>query len=167
MKLLKVLALVLSVPLVYLWAQVVSTEYSASPGTSVYRANGQFGNELPIASGDTLNEVAARGYDGSNYSASDVVALRMVAAEAFTASAQGTTVQVRTTQTGSITPATVLTVGSNGLSLLTDAAPRTNLTPPSAGTLAWNSGDGELCVSSGTTASTWVQVSSPTAACSS
>jgi hypothetical protein len=47
-----------------------------------------------------------------------------------------------------------------------DAAPRTNITPTAAGELIWNSADAQICVSTGTTASTWVQVSDGTTACS-
>jgi hypothetical protein len=50
-------------------------------------------------------------------------------------------------------------IGSN-------SAPRTNVTPVAAGVLIYNSAGAELCMSTGTLVSTWVKVSSPTAACS-
>jgi hypothetical protein len=49
-------------------------------------------------------------------------------------------------------------IGSN-------AAPRTNVTPVSAGVLIFNSAGVELCMSTGTTVSTWVKVATPTVAC--
>lgn len=47
-----------------------------------------------------------------------------------------------------------------------DAAPRTNITPEEAGDLIWNSADGELCVSTGTVATSWVQAADQSTACS-
>lgn len=48
-----------------------------------------------------------------------------------------------------------------------NAAPRTNVTPAFVGMLIFNSTQNELCISSGTTASTWVKVISTTTACAS
>ena len=53
-------------------------------------------------------------------------------------------------------------------SILQSTAPRSStvgVTPPAAWTLIANTTDNELCVSTGATASTWVRVSTPTAAC--
>lgn len=60
------------------------------------------------------------------------------------------------TITGSLTP-------SGAMVVYTSTAPRSatvGVTPPAAGALIYNSTDKELCMSTGTTASTWVQVSS-------
>ena len=67
------------------------------------------------------------------------------------------TVSGTTTLTGALT--------TNGtLSLQVSTAPRSSdanvaIVPPAAGSLVYNSTDKELCVSSGTTASTWIEVS--------
>lgn len=66
---------------------------------------------------------------------------------------------------GELTASTVTLSGY--LSLMVDPAPRTNITPGRAGSLIWNSSDLELCVSTGTAASTWVQAADGTSACSS
>lgn len=47
--------------------------------------------------------------------------------------------------------------------LPTDVAPRTNVTPAYAGQLIFNSADLEVCVSTGTSASTWTNVEDGTA----
>lgn len=56
---------------------------------------------------------------------------------------------------------------SGAFRLRLDAAPRTNITPGAIGELIVNTGatPDELCFSTGTTVSTWVQVSTPTLAC--
>lgn len=52
------------------------------------------------------------------------------------------------------------------LGLLSDSAPRTNITPVAAGALIYNSADKEVCVSTGTTKTTWTTIASTTNACS-
>lgn len=49
--------------------------------------------------------------------------------------------------------------------LPTNATPRSSVTPTAAGELIWNSGSSEVCVSTGTTMTTWVQVADGTTAC--
>lgn len=62
------------------------------------------------------------------------------------------------TVSGSFTP-------SGAMVVYTSTAPRSatvGVTPPSAGSLIFNSTDGELCLSTGVTKNTWVRVSSET-----
>lgn len=46
-----------------------------------------------------------------------------------------------------------------------NSAPRTNVTPTRAGELVFNTTANELCMSTGSVASSWVKVSTPSAAC--
>jgi hypothetical protein len=150
-----------------------AAESQLNPATSwgdslirVQRGRGHPGDKISLISGDVINGLAGRGYNGSAFTTSDAISLEFQASESWTSTANGTMLLIKTTPVTTATAATSLTVSSAGLGLLSDAAPRTNLTPLSAGTIVWNSADGQLCVSSGTTATTWVQVSSPTVACS-
>lgn len=67
--------------------------------------------------------------------------------------------------TGSIVGSTA-TISSRFV-MPSNSAPRTNVTPVGAGQLIFNSSQNELCVSSGSTASTWVKVTSTITACGS
>lgn len=58
-----------------------------------------------------------------------------------------------------------ITVSGGTITLLSDSAPRTNITPAAAGALIWNSSDNEVCVSSSTNKSSWVLVTSTSTAC--
>jgi hypothetical protein len=113
-----------------------------------------------------MNGLAGRGYNGSAFTTTSGISLELQASEDWTATANGTKFVFKTTPVTTATSAASLTVSSSGLSLLTNAAPRTNLTPLAAGTLVWNSADGQLCVSTGTVATSWVQVADGTTACS-
>ena len=58
------------------------------------------------------------------------------------------------------------TITLTGLPALpSDSAPRTNITPTVAGQLIYNSADKEVCFSTGTAATTWVQIRSASTAC--
>jgi hypothetical protein len=150
-----------------------AAESQLNPSTSwgdsvirVQRGRGHPGDKATIQSGDVINGLAGRGYNGSAFTTSDGISLELQASEAWTSTANGTKLLIKTTPVTTATAATSLTVSSAGLGLLSDAAPRTNLTPLSAGTLVWNSADNQLCISTGTTVSTWVQVADGTTACS-
>lgn len=143
------------------------TVYGSRPGLTVRRANGHEGFEGPVLSGDKVNGIYGRGYNGSAFTTSDSASVEIQATEDWTSTANGSKVVVTATQATEATAATVLQIGANGLTLLSDAAPRTNLTPLAAGTLVWNSGDDELCVSTGTVATSWVLVADGSTACSS
>lgn len=144
----------------------ITDSYGTSPGSLIRRARGHDGDKTVLASGDVLNGVYGRGYTGTAFTTANNAAIELQTSQAWTPSANGTKVIVKTTQTGGTSQAAVLTITNNGLTLLSDAAPRTNLTPPAVGTLVWNSADGQLCVSTGTAVNSWVQVADGTTACS-
>jgi hypothetical protein len=139
---------------------------SNKPGSCVLRSRGHAQGREHLYSGDTLNGIYGRGYGASAFATANGVSLELQASEDWTAAAQGTKMVVYTTPKQSTMAALVLTVDGAGLQLLSNAAPRTNLTPQVAGTLVWNSADAQLCVSTGTTVTSWVQVSDGSTACS-
>lgn len=150
-------------------AEDLMTVYGDSgtkPGRCVLRARGHAQGTDHVYSGDALNGMYARGYNGSAFTTANGASIEIQASEDWTTTANGTKFVFYTTPKQSTTAAAVLTVNGAGLQLLTNAAPRTNLTPSAAGTLVWNSADGQLCVSTGTVATSWVQVADGTTACS-
>ena len=140
--------------------------YGTKPISQYQRARGQFGFQEHVYTNDVLNGIYGWGYGTSSFGTTEDANISIQAAENFTSTAHGTKVVIQTTPLTTATEATSLTVTSAGLGLLSNAAPRTNLTPPAAGYLVWNSADAQLCVSTGTTATTWVQVADGTTACS-
>jgi len=132
----------------------------------VNRGNGHPGDKRAVASGDIFTGLSGRGWNGTGWTTSSAVSLELQASEAWTSTANGTKIVFKTTPVTTATSAASLTVSSSGLNLLTNAAPRTNLTPLAAGALVWNSADNQLCVSTGTATNSWVQVADGTTACS-
>lgn len=140
--------------------------YSTKPLSQYQRARGQFGFQEHVYTNDVLNGVYGWGYGASAFGTTEDGNISLQAAENFTNTAHGTKIVFQTTPLTTAAEATSLTVTSTGLGLLNDAAPRTNLTPPAAGYLVWNSADKQLCVSTGTAVNSWVQVADGTTACS-
>lgn len=71
------------------------------------------------------------------------------------------------TLTGNVTASGTLTANQANLSMQVSTAPLTSSTVicTSSGTIVWNSTDKQVCVSSGTNKTTFVSISTPTAAC--
>lgn len=147
--------LALLLPLVYLGAQTVSTEYSSSPGTRVDRARGQFGNELKILSADVLNSISARGHDGTSYSTADVVVMEFTADGNFSTTSHPTKIIFKTTPANSVTAATVGTFSSDGGFFpysRTEAQLKAS-TPTAVGGMWYDSTNDQFVKSTGTTTS--------------
>lgn len=144
---------------------------SSSPGITVNRARGHSAAPELIQVGDTLSGFYVGGFNGSAFTAQKA-GFKIQATETWSTTANGSkfTVQVTSNTTTTLVDAFVVTGASVsvGVPLFTfaaNAAPRTTLTPTSVGQVVYNSTARELCLSSGTVINSWVQVSSPTAAC--
>ncbi len=85
-----------------------------------------------------------------------IYALTYNAGDAGSNNQASLTITTLTATTENATTITGTNISATGnISIPTDAAPRTNVTPNRAGNLIFNSTDSQLCMSTGTTASTW------------
>lgn len=87
---------------------------NTTPGVTVKRARGHPGDKEHIYSGDILVGLYGYGYGLSDYSSGARSSIELQAAENWTNSAHGSKILFKTTPAGSVTPATVLTIGSDG-----------------------------------------------------
>ncbi len=158
-----------------------SYQYGGStnaPGSTIFRARGHAGDKEHLYTSDILNGVYGYGYDGTNFGTSSRVSIQLQASEAWTTTANGTQILFKVTPVTTTTPVTPMTISGTGVSfttmtvtglfgLRTDAAPRTNITPTAIGQMIVNTGASpdQVCISSGTTASTWVKIADFSTAC--
>ncbi len=94
-----------------------SIEYGSAPGVLISRARGHDKGRDALLSGDVLNGIYGRGYDGSSFTTTDRVAIELQASENWTQSANGTAIVFKTTPAGSTTPVTSFAVEPGGLEL--------------------------------------------------
>lgn len=78
------------------------------------KSNGTFAAPTAVQSGNTMGFVGATGYGATGFGASTTGIMQFVATENFTDTAQGTSMQFRTTPNGSVTKATRMTIEQNG-----------------------------------------------------
>jgi len=98
---------------------VVLDDYGSNPAILARRANNTAASPSATASGDTLLNIIGEGYQTNTNAFTGAVAqIRLVAAEAFTSTAQGTRVGIRTTPVGTISALERLQVTSQGSILL-------------------------------------------------
>ncbi len=71
---------------------------------------------------------------------------------------------VGTTTLGPQTNVTSMTI-SGLFAILQDAAPNANLTPTTTGQLVFDTGSGDVCMSTSATANSWVLIATPTISC--
>lgn len=96
-----------------------STAYGTStntPGSRVNRARGTSRDPEHIYSGDVINGVYGRGYDGVSFGAADDVSIEEQASEDWTTTANGTKVLIKVTAPQTTTPITAMVVTSSGTS---------------------------------------------------
>lgn len=91
---------------------------ATSWGDSVIRVQRGRGHPGPggkeaVKSGDVINGLAGRGYNGSAFTTSDGVSIEFQAAEDWTNSSNGTSIVFKATPNGSTTAQTVLTLGGD------------------------------------------------------
>ena len=79
------------------------------------RALGTLGSPTAVSSGRTIATFGAAGYGDTGFSSTSKGGMRVLGAETWTDSAQGTILHLQTTPTGSTTPATALTVSAAGI----------------------------------------------------
>lgn len=140
----------------------VADAYGGSPTTTYRRTDGTAASKTGVQGGDSLGQVVVQGWTSSGAFTGNAAIIRMSAGENFTNVANGTTVDVFTTPTGTTT-ATIATriQASGGLSVGTQTDPgigslqlngqqfMPNVTTSSAaqtGTVCWTTGTGKLTV---------------------
>lgn len=87
---------------------------SATPGDRIRRARGHDRDKEAILSGDVINGLYGRGYNSAAFPSTDNVTVELQAAEDWTTTANGTKVLIKTTPTGTATPATAMTIDDDG-----------------------------------------------------
>lgn len=138
---------------------------TTTPGQRIRRGRGHDRDKESLQSGDIIQGIYGRGYNGSAFTTSDRISIELQTNEAWTTTANGTQILFKVTPITTATPATVGQIDGNGafLKVYTSTAPRTALAMGSltfaVGTLVFNSTDSELCVATGTVQTSFIQVS--------
>lgn len=148
---------------------------SDAVGVTAKRGRNDFTIKEPLASGDKLFFIGGYGYNGTAFGTSAAAAIEFNATQAWTSNNNGTSVTIKTTPNGSVTPATVATFGQDGslttgrvyFGLQLSTAPKTSTTLifNSTGTLAYNTTDNQLCISTSSNQNSFVVVASFTVTC--
>lgn len=123
------------------------------PGEQINRARGHFKAPSILFSGDIMNGLYGRGYNGSAFTTSNNAAIEFQANETWSTTANGTKILFKTTPVGSVTPATVGTFQSDGGFLpfsRTEAQLKVS-TPTAVGAIYYDSTNKEFVQSTGTT----------------
>lgn len=142
------------------------------PGIQVGRARGQSTSPEHLYTSDIINGIYGFGYDGTVFNTTSRSSIEIQASENWTSTANGTQILFKTTPATTTTAGTALTIGGGNVSvsvpfvLLNSTAPRTtssfaNMTIL-AGAMVFNSTDNEICVATGTTQSTFIEVATGT-----
>lgn len=157
MKNMNLIAMILSFSVIAYPAHAVDIDAygasSATPGDRVNRGRGHDRDKEPILSGDVINGLYGRGYNGSAFTTSDGVSIEMQASQDWTTTANGTKILIKTTPAGSTTAATVGTFQSDGGFLpfsRTEAQLKVS-TPTATGAIYYDSTNKEFVQSTGTT----------------
>ncbi len=98
---------------------ITSSSYVSS-ATSGARFIGQharntYASPLALANNDIIATFGAQGYGATGFSSSAIAYLKILAAEAFTDTAQGTKITIATTPTGTIVPVDAITISNAGV----------------------------------------------------
>ncbi len=169
-------------------------EAQLNPATSwgdalirVQRGRGHPGDKMTILSGDIINGLSGRGYNGTNFTTSDGISLEFQASETWTSTANGSKMLFKVTPDTTATAATIMTITGTGVSvagnissslglvgLYVSTAPRSALAVAaltiSAGSMIWNSTDGQICIATAAVQTSFVLSSTgslaPAIACS-
>nr|HPN32060.1 tail fiber domain-containing protein [bacterium] len=89
---------------------------SAAYGAALQIRRGRGTSDVPsaILTNDVIGGIYAKGHIGTGWGTSNVAAIRMLAAEDFSATNQGTKIDFATTDTGATTRSVKMTIASNG-----------------------------------------------------
>lgn len=90
-------------------------ESTTKPGYSVSRARGHFSGKERLYSGDVINGLYGRGWDGSAFSTSDRISIEMQASETWSSTANGTKMLFKVTPAGTTVPVQVLSLDTGGV----------------------------------------------------
>lgn len=126
---------------------------SVGVGINMRQGKGHNKNREAVASGDTLGFLRGFGYTGSSFPADAGVGIDFEAAEAWTATANGTEIAIKTTAVGATTAREVGTFESDGGFLpfsRTEAQLKVS-TPTAVGAIYYDSTNKEFVQSTGTT----------------
>lgn len=97
--------------------QITGYGNANSSGIRMRRARGTSASPTAVQSGDNLGFVGARGYGASQFAASNTSSIIFQAIENFTNTANGTSIIMNATPTGSVTLAEAMRVASTGVTL--------------------------------------------------
>jgi hypothetical protein len=93
---------------------IFSMRYGGVGGVMAYRANGTVASPTTLTAGDSIGGVAAKGWNGSNWTSSSVGSIYINAAETWTASKSGSYISFNTTPIGSAVSAQVMRISDVG-----------------------------------------------------
>ena len=152
-RLLPFLLLILSSSAKALDPDYIFGDATTKPGYSVFRARGHFAGKERLYSGDVMNGIYGRGWNGSAYSNSDGSAIEIQANETWSTTGNGTKILFKTVPVGSVTSATVGTFQSDGgfLPFSRTEAQLKASTPTAVGALYYDSTNLEIVRSTGIT----------------
>lgn len=87
---------------------------NTKPGRCVIRGRGHAQGKENIYSGDVINGIYGRGYDGTSFQTSNGAAIELQASQDWSTTAHGTKIVFIATPDDSTTPATVWTIDGDG-----------------------------------------------------
>ena len=87
---------------------------SDAVGVTSKRGRNDFTIKETLASGDLLFFIKGYGYNGTSFGTNAAAAIEFNASQAWTSTANGTSITIKTTPNGSVTPSTVATFGQDG-----------------------------------------------------
>jgi hypothetical protein len=95
-------------------ARLAIDAIAGTANVSLRRADGTAASPSAVQNGDVIGSVGAYGYGATGYAAASRASISLSAAENWTDAAQGTSVSISTTPTGSTVAATNLFIGPSG-----------------------------------------------------
>jgi hypothetical protein len=90
------------------------TAYGGTPGFRVWRANGHPQGRRTIKSGDVINSLVGYGFNGTSFTTSGGVAIKLEANQDWSTTANGTKIIFETTPDGSTSAAEVMSIDDDG-----------------------------------------------------
>lgn len=114
-KTLRLLLLFVASPILGAQDEYSFGDSSTQPGHRVFRARDHYASPSRILSGDVLNGIYARGYNGTGFTTSDRSAIEIQASEDWTTTANGTSIVFKITPEGSTTPQNMFTIDWTGI----------------------------------------------------
>lgn len=129
---------------------IMSTGYGGGGYFLGRRANGTYAGPTIVTTGNVIAQFGGGGYGGTQMTTTARGAMRVLANEGWTDVAQGTLLQFQTTPLGSVTPASVFTLGSDGKANFTAGITAASLNLTTAlGIADGGTNNGSLAVTAG------------------